>query len=485
MSKIKTFTLLGLSLMTTQAYALFDSCRDRLKAMEVDDREAQILCTKYEKSIDKMALAAGSSDEKKTIYFLLNSTIEVLPDVKVGIGVLWGGPGKIQSYKRLALSPDDALKVVRAIPEEALDSFPHLMAALYPERKGMDEDDLDLDDVFDETMDIIKKVPVDKLKNAGLVAKNYRGKAKDLYKLINSLSSEKLLSLGTLLERMPLKKALEFNPKYTQLEIVCGLSFPAADESNLSANVQTCNSFKNGELCKAKSMVFETLSKNHMKPGVAKYFKHLNESDLFTNNQAFLIQTLFSKDSYRTVMDEVFKNENISDELLAQIVNVLQIPNASPESILKLLQQNKTPSSKMSLPQDFRFSPKVPFKDREKGCNDLEEAHAQLLSYKRTHEVECKKYFSDKQMVTCDVQAVVGYIDHSTECAYEVFLTPTFAAPGAKSCYTNDLQDSLAALKGVNRKNKKDEKVLINDSKKVKESTPNGGNVETKKAMAK
>ncbi|MEA9356871.1 hypothetical protein SHI21_11670 [Bacteriovorax sp. PP10] len=483
MSKIKKFTLLGLSLMTTQAYALFDSCGDRLKAMEVDEREVETLCTKYEKSIDKMALAAGSSDEKKTINFLLNSTIEVLPEVKVGIGVLWG-TGKIQTYKRLALSPDNALKVVRAIPEEALDTFPYLMAALYPERKGMDEGDLNTDEVFYDTMDIIKRIPAEKLKNAGLVAKSYHGKPKDLDKLVNSLPSEKLLSLGTLLEKMPLNKALEFNSKYTQLEIICGLSFPAADESNLSANVQTCNSFKNGELCKAKSMVFETLSKNHMKPGVEKYFKHLNESDLFTNNQAFLIQTLFSKDSYRTVMDEVFKNENISDELLAQIVNVLQTPNASPESILKLLQQNKTPSSKMSLPQDFRFSPKVPFKDREKGCYELEEAHAQLLSYKRTHEVECKKYFSDKQMLTCDVQAVVGYIDNSTECAYEVFLTPIFAAPGAKSCYTNDLQDSLAALKGVNGKSKRDEKVLINDSKKVKDSTPSD-KVETKKAMAK
>jgi hypothetical protein len=483
MSKIKKFTLLGLSLMTTQAYALFDSCGDRLKTMEVDEREAGILCTKYEKSIDKMALAAGSSDEKKTINFLLNSTIEVLPEVKVGIGVLWGS-GKVQTYKRLALSPDDALKVVRAIPEEALDSFPYLMAALYPERKGMDEDDLDTGDIFDETMDIIKKIPAEKLKNAGLVAKSYRGKPKDLYKLVNSLSSEKLLSLGTLLEKMPLNKALEFNSKYTQLEIICGLSFPAADESNLSANVQTCNSFKNGELCKAKSTVFETLSKNHMKPGVAKYFKLLNESDLFTNNQAFLIQTLFSKDSYRTVVDEVFKNENISDELLAQIVNVLQTPTAGPESIIKLLKQNKTPSSKMSLPQSFGFSPQVPFKDREKGC-DTEEAHAQLLSYKRTHEVECKKYFSDKQMLTCDVQAVVAYVGESPACAYDVFLTPIFAAPGAKSCYTNDLQESLAALKGVNGKNKKDMKLLINDSKKIKEGTPADGKSDLKKTMAK
>jgi hypothetical protein len=483
MSKIKKFTLLGLSLMTTQAYALFDSCGDRLKVMEVDEREAGILCTKYEKSIDKMALAAGSSDEKKTINFLLNSTIEVLPEVKVGIGVLWGS-GKVQTYKRLALSPDDALKVVRAVPEEALDSFPYLMAALYPERKGMDESDLDTDDVFDETMDIIKKIPAEKLKNAGLVAKSYRGKPKDLYKLVNSLSSEKLLSLGTLLEKMPLNKALEFNSKYSQLEIICGLSFPAADESNLSANIQTCNSYKNGELCKAKSIIFETLSKNYMKPGVEQYFKRLNESDLFTINQAFLVQTLFAKDAYRSVMDQVFKNENISDELLAQIINVLEKPNANPESISKLLKQNKTPSSKMSLPQNFGFTPHVSPKEEAKGC-DSEEAHAGLLSEKRSHETECKKYFADKEMLQCDVQAVVAHIEDSPKCTYDIFLTPTFAAPNAKSCYTNDLQANLAALKGVNGNNKKDEKLLINDTRKVKGSSPDEERTDPKKALAK
>lgn len=485
MSQIKKFALLGLSLISTPTLAYFDSCKERLKAMEINQEETQYLCDKYEKSIDKMGMMAGASDEKKAINFLLNSTIQVQEKEKASIGALSGYVGPY-SYKTLALSPENALKVVRAIPEEALDSFPHLMSALYPERNGMVDKDLDTDDVFNETMDIIKKIPAEKLKGAGMVAKNYHGKPKDFYKIINTQSPEKLVSLSSLLGSMPLNKALEFNSKYSQLEIVCGLSFPGADESNLSANVQTCNSYKNGELCKAKAVIFETLSKNSMKPGVEKYFKRLNESDIFTINQAFLVQTLFAKDAYRSVIDQVFKNENISDELVAQIISALENPNASPESVSKLLKQNKTPSSKISLPQSFSFTPKVSSaKEEAKGC-DSEEAHAALLSEKRSHEVECKKYFADKQMLTCDVQAVVAHLEESPKCSYDIFLTPTFASPNAKSCYTNDLQKNLAALKDVNS-GKKDERLPINDSKKIKESESNNPveKAGTKKATAK
>lgn len=484
MSTLMKFTFLGLTLSAMEAHAILP-CRERLSNFQnLTGSEVQVICNHYEKSFDKMATDAGESDEKKTIDFMMKSSIRVKPKTEVSMGSFFFGGSVAHQYKTFAMEPSDALKVVRALPNEALESFPYLMKATHPEREGILDTKLDKDDVFEETMYTISKIPKEKLVTAALVAKNFQGKPDDFYKLVYMTSSDKLLSLGTLMEKMPLKQAKEMNAKFNQFEIVCGLSFPAADETNLNANVKSCNEFRNGLLCKPKAIIFELLSKNINRPDISKYFKLLHSSDAYTENQAVLIQALFNDNRFSSIMEQVFKSENITDEVVAKIVTELEKSSPSKDSISKILKSSQPSYEKLG-PMDYGFSPN-PYGTKEDRKCLSEEAHAAMLSDKKGHIDACLKYFADKNMIKCDVEyTVVEKIDPDDyRCAYDIKTTPYYSSPNAVSCYTQDMKSNLSALKNIANGADKRKGTEVNDSKIIKDSNTHKSPNENKNSKA-
>lgn len=413
----KLFVIISMTtiFISTQANAGFLFCRSKLEKVGMTNEESTNLCKSPANEQIKKILASEDAETVRKVLTLMYET----KTYQMNRGIV---------QVIFNVSPDNALKIIKKVPEEALKNFSKVII-----RFGENA-----------AVRLATEVSPEKLKDAGVISSKYPGGISEFVTMLNEQTPETISDLASIIHRVSYKSALLILSKANESDIKCGLALSGAtgNEQVVENNILLCSQYSAGNLCQAKEILISAFIKNPTSEATKKYLSEVVKSDFYSYNQAALLSKIINGkylDDLSQVRDMIFSNAEISDDTAEQLLKELDNNRVNKDHLKEILKKGNISSYRQNAqPYVLTGSARAPWGNGSLPACNTSNAIIAVNNTKSLLAQACKEAFGEFEMLACNMS--VKYSDNSLRCNFAVELKATYIPDTVKNCYENDLR---------------------------------------------